>query len=98
MPTTDAMKVQTVVMIRYAPHWDPESVSCTMKTHKTFTAVDKIITGIMLPRKNSSPFTEEVISVRSVFFSFLPQERLQYSIRSWKYSSERRAKARSRPC
>ena len=64
MPTTDAMKVQTVVMIRYAPHWDPESVSCTMKTHKTFTAVDKIITGIMLPRKNSSPFTEEVISVR----------------------------------
>ena len=70
MPTTDAMKVQTVVMIRYAPHWDPESVSCTMKTHKTFTAVDKIITGIMLPRKNSSPFTEEVISVRSVFFSF----------------------------
>ena len=75
MPTTDAMKVQTVVMIRYAPHWDPESVSCTMKTHKTFTAVDKIITGIMpvsythlkvtdLPGVYSlSPYTlEEVVS------------------------------------
>ena len=27
-------------------------------------------TGIRLPRKNSSPLTEEVIKVRSVFFSF----------------------------
>lgn len=70
MPTTDAMKVQTVVMIRYAPHWDPESVSCTMKTHKTFTAVDKIITGIMLPRKIQVRLLKKSSVSEAYFFFF----------------------------
>ena len=40
------------------------------KTQSTLTAAVMAITGIRLPRKNSIPLTEEVISVRSVFFSF----------------------------
>lgn len=81
MPTTDAMKVQTVVMIRYAPHWDPESVSCTMKTHKTFTAVDKIITGIMLPRKIQVRLLKKSsVSEAYFFFSSARAAAVQYTL------------------
>ena len=70
MPMIQLIIEAAVETARKAIHSEASKVIPERKTQSTLTMISRASDGRRLPMENSSPFTEEVIRVRSVCFSF----------------------------